>query len=156
MLQKLLWLIIVPVLVVVAYFAVVLKWNYATGERAGWVQKLSKKGWLCKTWEGEMAMVSLPGSTPEKFLFTVWDDKVAEKIQKEIGKRVSLQYEQKVGIPSSCFGETRYYITDVHVIDTIPLTPGTHVPTAGAPAAPTAGATAVPTAGTTAVDPLKR
>src|SRR5262245_66518328 len=113
MLQKLLWLIIVPVLVVVAYFAVVLKWNYATGERAGWVQKLSKKGWLCKTWEGEMAMVSMPGATPEKFPFTVWDDAVADNINKVIGRRVSLHYEEKVGLPTSCFGETRHYVTHV-------------------------------------------
>ena len=68
------------------------------------------------------------GSTPEKFYFTVWDDKVAEKLNLAMGKRVSLQYEQKVGIPTSCFGETRYYVTDVRVIETIPLTPGTVVP----------------------------
>jgi hypothetical protein len=136
----LLWALGIAIVVPVAYFVFVFNWSYSNGERAGWVQKFSSKGWLCKTWEGEMAMVSLPGSTPEKFHFTVWDEKVAEKINKEIGKRVALQYEQKVGIPGSCFGETRYYVTDVHVIDTIPLTPGT----------------VVPTAGTTAVDPLKR
>ena len=49
-----------------AYCYIVLHWSYSTGERAGWVQKLSHKGWLCKTWEGEMAMVSMPGTTPEK------------------------------------------------------------------------------------------
>jgi hypothetical protein len=92
------------------------------------VQKFSSKGWLCKTWEGEMTMVSLPGSTPEKFLFTVADDKVAEKVSQAMGKRVNLAYAQKVGIPTSCFGETRYYVTDVVVVDTIPLAPGTVVP----------------------------
>jgi hypothetical protein len=105
-----------------------LNWSYAKGERAGYVQKLSEKGWICKTWEGEMAMVSLPGSRPEKFHFTVWDDKVAEKVNQAMGKRVSLQYEQKVGIPTRCFGETRYYVTGVQVVDVIPLTPGTVVP----------------------------
>src|SRR5215510_3093834 len=119
----------VAVLAVVAGYALVISfWSYSEGERAGWVQKFSNKGWLCKTWEGEMAMVSLPGSTPEKFFFTVWDDKVAEKVTKAMGKRVNLVYEQKVGIPSSCFGETRYYVTDVVVVDSIPLTPGTVVP----------------------------
>ena len=44
-----------------AYFALVLNWSYSTGDRAGWLQKLSEKGWVCKTWEGEMALVSLPG-----------------------------------------------------------------------------------------------
>jgi len=110
------------------YTFAVYNWSYSSGERAGWVQKLSSKGWLCKTWEGEMAMVSMPGSTPEKFYFTVWDDTVAEKLNQAMGKRVSLQYEQKVGIPTSCFGETRYYVTGVQVVETIPLTPGTVVP----------------------------
>jgi hypothetical protein len=112
----------------IAYFLVVFNWNYSNGERAGWVQKFSSKGWLCKTWEGEMAMVSLPGSMVEKFHFTVWDDKVAEKVTHAMGKRVSLQYAQKVGIPTSCFGETRYYVTDVVVVDHIPLVPGVVVP----------------------------
>ena len=122
------WTLAVAIVAPVAYFLFVLNWSYADGEHAGWVQKFSSKGWLCKTWEGEMAMVSLPGSTPEKFYFTVWDDKVAEKLNQAMGKRVSLQYEQKVGIPTSCFGETRYYVTGVVVVETIPLTPGTVVP----------------------------
>jgi hypothetical protein len=124
------------------YFLVVLNWNFSTGERAGWVQKLSKKGWICKTWEGEMAMVTMPGAVPEKFLFTVWDDAVAEEINKKIGKRVSLHYEEKVGLPTTCFGETRHYVTAVTVVDEIPLVPGVIVPQSGgtpapAPAAPT-------------------
>src|SRR5690348_695494 len=92
-----------------AYVLAVIFWSYSTGERAGWVQKFSSKGWLCKTWEGEMAMVSIPGTTSEKFLFTVWNDDVAAQINKVMGKRVSLHYQEKVGIPTSCFGETRYY-----------------------------------------------
>src|SRR4026208_1214426 len=122
------WTVAVLIVAPVAYFLFVFNWSYADGEHAGWVQKLSSKGWLCKTWEGEMAMVSMPGSTPEKFYFTVWDDTVAEKLNQAMGKRVSLQYEQKVGIPTSCFGETRYYVTGVQVVETIPLTPGTVVP----------------------------
>jgi hypothetical protein len=128
MLKKLFWILVVPALVLAAYFAVVMRWNYATGERAGWVQKLSKKGWLCKTWEGEMAMVSLPGATPEKFQFTVWDDSVADSINKVIGKRVSLHYEQKVGLPTSCFGDTRHYVTGVTAVEEIPIGPGVVVP----------------------------
>ena len=116
------------------YFYAATSWSYSSGERAGWVQKLSKKGWLCKTWEGELAMVSLPGSTPEKFLFTVWDDAVAEKINVVMGKRVSLHYEEKVGLPTSCFGDTRAYVTGVRVQDDISLAPGVSVPTPPAPA----------------------
>ena len=110
------------------YFWVAFHWSYSTGERAGWVQKFSNKGWVCKTWEGELALVSLPGSTPEKFLFTVHDDAVAAQITKAMGKRVSLHYEQKVGLPGSCFGETRYFITGLTLSDEIPLTSGVVVP----------------------------
>ena len=124
------------VIVVVGYFWVVLSWNYSTGERAGWIQKFSKKGWLCKTWEGEMAMVSMPGAVPEKFYFTVWDDALAGDVNKVMGKRVSLHYEEKVGLPTSCFGETRHYVTGVTGVEEIPIAPGIVVPTPSPPAAP--------------------
>jgi hypothetical protein len=117
---------------VALYFVLVLSWNYSTGERAGWVQKLSKKGWICKTWEGEMAMVTMPGAVPEKFLFTVWDDAVAAEINRKIGKRVALHYEQKVGLPTRCFGDTRHIVTGVALVDDIPLVPGLTVPQGGA------------------------
>ena len=126
------------VLVIAGYFLFVFNWSYSEGERAGWIQKFSSKGWLCKTWEGELAMVSMPGSMSEKFFFTVWDDATAEQINKVMGKRVSLHYEEKVGIPTSCFGETRYYVTKINVVEEIPLAPGVVVPTPQAPAAPSA------------------
>ncbi len=94
-----------------------LNWTYARGERAGYVQKLSKKGWVCKTWEGELAMVNLPGAMPEKFPFTVRKDAVAERILNTMGKRVALVYEQHKGVPTSCFGDTEYYVVDVRLIE---------------------------------------
>lgn len=106
-----------------------LNWNYAEGERAGYVQKLSRKGWLCKTWEGEIAMVTMPGAIPEKFEFTVRDDSVAQKINALAGKRVVLHYKQHKFVPTSCFGETEYFIADVReVLETqtpAPLAPST-------------------------------
>ncbi len=105
-----------------------LSWSYSTGERAGWVQKLSKKGWVCKTWEGELALVSMPGASPEKFLFTIRDDQVAEQVMRVMGKRASLHYEEKVGLPTTCFGETRHYVTKVMLADEISLSPGVTVP----------------------------
>jgi len=132
--------LIAIVLLVAGYFLFVFNWSYSEGERAGWIQKFSSKGWLCKTWEGELAMVSMPGSMSEKFFFTVWDDATAEQINKVMGKRVSLHYEEKVGIPTSCFGETRYYVTKVTAVEEIPLAPGVVVPTQPAPAAPSAPA----------------
>jgi len=112
-----------------SYFWIALSWSYATGERAGWVQKFSRKGWICKTWEGEMAMVSMPGSTTEKFFFTVRDDAAAQDINRLMGRRVALHYEQKVGLPTTCFGDTRYYVTKVALVEEIPLAPGVVVPT---------------------------
>jgi hypothetical protein len=125
-------------IVLAGYLWVALSWNYSTGERAGWVQKFSKKGWLCKTWEGEMAMVSMPGAMPEKFYFTVRDDAVAAELNKAMGKRVALRYEEKVGLPTSCFGDTRHYVNRVTAVDEIPLAPGIVVPNpSNPPATPT-------------------
>jgi len=102
MILKKAFLVLLALAVALAgYFAVALNWSYSTGERAGWIQKLSNKGWLCKTWEGELALVSLPGSaTVEKFQFTVRDDAVAAELAKVMGKRVTLHYEEKVGLPT--------------------------------------------------------
>lgn len=109
----LLFILMVLAIIAVGYGYFVWKWNYSEGERAGVVQKFSKKGWLCKTWEGELNMVVLPGALPEKFFFTVFDENVAAAVNRNVGKRVALHYEEKVGLPTSCFGETRYYIKKV-------------------------------------------
>ena len=101
----------------IGYTWLALSWSYSAGERAGYVQKFSQKGWLCKTWEGEMAIVAIPGSLPEIFHFTVRDDKVAAEINILMGKRVALSYEQHVGIPSTCFGETGYYVSKIHSVE---------------------------------------
>ena len=122
-------------LLISGYFWLVLTWSYSTGERAGWIQKVSKKGWVCKTWEGELAMISMPGATPEKFYFTVRDDAVAQRINPVMGKRVTLHYEERVGLPTSCFGETRHFVTRVTVVDEMQLVPGVTVP-APTPAPP--------------------
>ena len=128
-------------LLVTAWFWAALSWSYSTGERAGWVQKFSNKGWVCKTWEGELALVSLPGSTVEKFMFTVHDDALAQQISAAMGKRVSLHYEEKVGLPTSCFGDTRYFVTKIVETPDIPLGPGVVLPThPSAPAAPASAA----------------
>lgn len=109
--------IVVLLALLAGYTWLVLNWSYSAGERAGYVQKFSQKGWLCKTWEGEMAIVAIPGSLPEIFKFTVRDDGVAAIINSHMGKRVSIAYEQHVGIPSTCFGETGYYVSKIHVVE---------------------------------------
>jgi hypothetical protein len=99
------------------YVYMALNWSYSSGERAGFLQKVSHKGWICKTWEGELSLVAMPGSAPEKFLFTVRDETVAQKVSAAAGKRVTLNYEQHKGLPSSCFGDTEYFVVDVKPIE---------------------------------------
>src|SRR5438094_5427121 len=115
---KLLVALVVLIILGLAGFTwVTLHWAYSDGERAGYVQKLSKKGWLCKTWEGELAMVPIPGTlTPQIFNFTVRSDSVAKVLEQDLGKRVSLTYEQHRGVPSSCFGETEYFVSNVRIV----------------------------------------
>jgi hypothetical protein len=90
-----------------------LSWSYSEGERAGFLQKFSKKGWVCKTWEGEILLKSMPGAIPESFNFTVRDDAVARQMMAAIGKPVHITYAQHKGVPSSCFGETEYFVDKV-------------------------------------------
>jgi hypothetical protein len=139
---RLLAAVAVLVLLAVGYFWLVLSWSYSSGERAGWVQKFSHKGWVCKTWEGELALVSLPGSSVEKFLFTVRDDAVARQVTAATGKRVTLHYEEKVGLPTNCFGETRHFVTSVTINPDIPLGPGVVLQPSAPLAAPAASAAA--------------
>ena len=146
-------LIALAVLLLAGYTWLVIAWSYSTGERAGWVQKLSHKGWFCKTWEGELSMVSMPGVAPEKFLFSVWDDNVAEEINRNMGKRVALHYEEKIGIPTNCFGETRYFVTRITVVDQMQFAPGVTIP--AAPVAVPPSGTGMP-AGELSVPPAVR
>ena len=112
-LRAILALLIILILLAAGWTWLTLNWSYAEGERAGYVQKLSKKGWLCKTWEGEIVLVTMPGAIPEKFEFTVRDESVVGKINAAAGKRVVLHYHQHKFIPTSCFGETEYFIDSV-------------------------------------------
>ncbi len=106
--------VVLPIVLFLAWTAIALNWSYAVEQRAGFIQKFSEQGWLCKTWEGELAMVNpLPGAMPEKFEFSVRDDSVAHQIQRLMGSRVAITYEEHRGVPLRCFGETEYYVTAV-------------------------------------------
>jgi len=110
-------LIVLPALLFSLYTWASLNWVYSSGERAGYVQKFSLKGYLCKTWEGEIVLVSMPGTQAEKFLFTVQDEAVAKKLNDSMGLRVKIHYQEHKGIPSSCFGETAYFVDDLIVLE---------------------------------------
>jgi hypothetical protein len=108
--------VVLPLLVLASWAAIALKWHYSIGNRSGFIQKFSKKGWVCKTWEGELAMVTIPGAAQERFTFSVRDDSVAAPIAGLTGSRVTVTYEEHPGLPTSCFGETNYFVTAVKAI----------------------------------------
>ncbi len=109
-------ILVLPIALLSLYTWGSLTWVYSDGERVGYVQKLSHKGWLCKTWEGELVLVTVPGTQAEKFYFTVRDPAVIPKINALSGERVRLQYEEHKGVPSSCFGETSHFVNDVEEV----------------------------------------
>ena len=106
-------LLVLPALVFTIWAGITLSYSYSDGERVGYVQKLSRKGWLCKTWEGELQLSNIPGSAPILFQFSIRSDSLALAIQAMAGRQVAIHYEQHVGVPSDCFGETEYFVTAV-------------------------------------------
>ncbi len=101
--------------VAAVYFIVVFNWTYSDGNRAGYIQKFSSRGWICKTHEGELAMTTVPGTAPILWQFTIWDDKVAAQLNDRMGKRVILHYKEYRYIPTTCFGDTTYFVDKVEV-----------------------------------------
>jgi len=109
-------LIALPLLVFTLWAGVTLNYTYSSGDRAGFLQKISKRGWLCKTWEGELQLSAIPGSQPEKFLFTTRSDSIAKLLSSMSGQRVVLDYKQHIGVPVTCFGDTEYFVTGVRLV----------------------------------------
>jgi len=108
--------IISPVVLLALWTVIALNYSYSRGDRAGYVQKFSRKGWVCKTWEGQLAMVNIPGAMQERWDFSVRNDSIAQLITRSMGQRVSLTYDQHEGVPTSCFGETQYFVAGVRVL----------------------------------------
>lgn len=108
--------VLVPALIFTIWAGITLSFSYSTGERVGYVQKLSRKGWVCKTWEGELQLSNIPGSAPILFQFTVRSDSLAQVIEQMAGRQVALSYEQHVGVPTTCFGETEYFVSGVRAV----------------------------------------
>lgn len=123
--NALLILLVVPALLLGLWAWITLSYTYSRGERAGYLQKFSQKGWLCKTWEGELTLVNVPGAMPEIFYFSVRDDAVAAELTRQMGNRVSLTYEEHKAVPTSCFGETDYFVKAARVIDAPQVAPTT-------------------------------
>ncbi len=111
--RRLLALLILLAALLAGYAALVLNVSYSDGERAGVLQKFSRKGWICKTWEGELAMTTVPGVAPILWQFSVRDDRVAEQVRRALGRWVVVHYHEHRGVPTSCFGETPYFVDSV-------------------------------------------
>jgi hypothetical protein len=108
--------VIVPVFVFTVWAGATLNYSYSSGQRAGFLQKVSKTGWLCKSWEGELQLNAIPGSPPEKFLFTTRSDSIAELLNKYSGQRVVVDYQQHKGVPTTCFGNSEYFVVAVRPV----------------------------------------
>ena len=114
--MKWLWLTLTLLLFLgVAYLLIAFNYSYSDGSRAGYIQKFSKKGWICKTYEGELAMTTVPGLAPVLWQFTVRDEKVAAQITEVMGKRLVFHYKEQRYLPTTCFGETSYFVDRIEV-----------------------------------------
>ena len=107
-------------LLITLYTMFMLWWSYSEGERAGVLQKFSKRGWVCKTWEGELAMYVVGGVAPQIWNFSVRDDAVAEQLHAAVGQQVRLHYSEHPGLPTNCFGETDYFVQSVEIVGAPP------------------------------------
>jgi hypothetical protein len=144
-----LFLVVIPIALVALWVTIALNYSYSMGERAGFVQKLSKRGWVCKTWEGEMALANGPNVVPEIFRFTVRDDAVAAEINSSLGRQVKLDYDQHKFLPTSCFGETEYFVKKVQSLSgATSSTPFPGSAPVNGPSAPAPAAVPAPAAGT--------
>ncbi len=119
--RPLLVILLLVLLLPVVWTWFTLTWSYSEGERAGILQKFSRKGWLCKTYEGELAQYIVAGVAPQIWNFTVRDERVAEELRTLAGSKLQLHYTEHVGVPTSCFGDTGYYVDGVIQLDTLPV-----------------------------------
>jgi hypothetical protein len=128
--------LVVVILLFVAYTWLMLTWSYSDGERAGVLQKFSKRGWVCKTYEGELAMYVVGGIAPQIWPFSVRDPEVVQQLHGAVGQQVRLHYAEHRGLPTNCFGETDYFVTRVEVVGPPPFlqpAPAQPAPAAAAP-----------------------
>jgi hypothetical protein len=135
------WVLILLLLLVVGtglWTWLTLAWAYSDGERAGVLQKVSRRGWVCKTYEGELAQYIIAGVSPQIWEFSTRDPVVAAQLNKAVGHKVQLHYTEHAGVPTSCFADTRYFVDRVTLVDDAPI--------AAPPAAPSAAPSTAPSA----------
>ena len=146
------WIVILLLLLIVGatlWTWLTLAWAYAEGERAGVLQKFVRRGWICKTQEGEIALYYGGGQymgagiSPQLWDFSVRDKLVAADLSKAVGHRVQLHYTEHPGIPTNCFAESRFLVDRVTITDNEPgAAPGAAAPAPGSQPPPTSSAPA--------------
>lgn len=111
------WLLFICILIFCVFFWWKYYFTYSDGNRTGLLQKLSRKGTIFKTYEGEMVLSSIASTNnvalaSEKFYFSVEADSIAKKLQDYEGKNVKVHYLQKNGtLPWR--GDTEYIVDAV-------------------------------------------
>ena len=115
--KKLFLFLVLVIFIGAAYLLIAFNYNYSEGSRAGYIQKFSHKGWICKTNEGELAMTTVPGVAPILWAFSVWDNNMASQISQSMGKRLVLHYKEYRYLPTTCFGETAYFVDRVEITE---------------------------------------
>ena len=112
-----LWLFLIVIAGIVGWTMFTLSWAYSEGDRAGVLQKFSKKGWLCKTYEGELALYIVGGVAPQIWQFSTRDEDLAKQLSGAVGKNIQLHYTEHRGVPTQCFAETPYFAESFHAVD---------------------------------------
>lgn len=113
----LLLILLVVILLSALWIWVALNWAYSDGERAGVLQKFSRKGWICKTYEGELALYVVGGVAPQIWYFSTRDPKLAEQLRQAVGKQIRIHYSEHRGIPTQCFADTPYFAESFTIVD---------------------------------------
>ena len=108
--------LLIPLLVFALYTWIVLHWDYSNGYRSGTLQKFSQKGWISKTYEGELWQSVVANVAPQVWSFTVREEKVVHQLDSLVGKPVRLHYTEHRGVPTSLFGDTRYFVDSVAAV----------------------------------------
>jgi len=125
--KGIIFLMLIPLIGLLALWTwITLSFTYSTGTRAGFLQKFSKKGFLCKTWEGELVTGTMLGNQ-EKFAFSVRDADLAKLLESNTGERIQIEYDQHLGVPTSCFAETEFYVKNFKAV---PESPNSFLPKA--------------------------
>ena len=113
------WFSIILIIVLGAFIYWKYIYDYSEGYRAGLLQKVSYRGNIFKTYEGEMILSSVQSNTnvalaSEKFLFSVKDKNTAIRLEQLQGKYVVVHYHEKNGKLPWC-GDTKYMVDSVRL-----------------------------------------